>query len=327
MIQPYLIGSGRSANAIQKSLAILTIEHPGWEIQSPIQIKRGEEFQFDFKRQTVPILFISNPNGLHAQTILKGVAAGFRGVVVEKPACVSREEVMSLRAIATPPIAVLHVYRQTWGIQTLKSMLDKGELGDLICIEGRYWQASAALRAIDSQAKVLTWKNDRHLCGGFDTFLDVGTHWMDAACFLMGAPPVSGKSWLSYANAEMPHRDSHVHANFEFSGGRRAMASISKTVHGATNHFEVNLIGTKKSATWNFLNPDEIQMGVGRSRTVISRQETSMGSRQGAFHGTGWLEGYVEIIRQYILELKNEGDGDYPKLSESLGLIDVMLSS
>jgi predicted dehydrogenase len=215
-----------------------------------------------------------------------------------------------------------------WGIQTLKQMLNAQELGDLICIEGRYWQSSTALRAITPEGplKPATWKNDSKLSGPSDAFLDVGVHWVDAVSFLMGEAPQGGKVWLSYANAEAAHRDSHVQLNLEFSAGRRAMGSISKNFHGANNHFEINLIGTQKSATWTFLNPDEIWLGHGTSRTLVTRKDNQLGSKQPPFHGLGWLEGYMEIIRQVILQGEEKPPLSYPTLSEHLNMLQAILS-
>jgi hypothetical protein len=105
------------------------------------------------------------------------------------------------------------------------------------------------------------------------------------------------------------------------------MASVSKMVHGSTNHFEVNLIGTQGSATWMFMNPDEIAIGKGNTRSTASRKETLMGSQQSPFHGMGWLEGYVEILRQLILDLQGSGSGNYPNLSQNLVLLDSLFKT
>lgn len=334
-IHPFIIGSGRSANAIKKSLTLLNVQYPEWDIKRPIQIERNQELSQLPSEFENSILFIANPHGLHAHSIQEGVNAGFHAIVVEKPACVSLEEIEKLRSIPIP-VAVCHIYRQMWGIQTLKQMLDSQEMGDLICIEGRYWQSSTAQRSMGSSVHTQSWKNNPHLSGYFDAFIDVGVHWVDAAAYLIGTPPSNGIVWFSYANAEASHRDSHVHLNLEFHQGKRAMASISKTLHGATNHFEINVIGTKKSATWTFLNPDEIFIGEGNSRKILARKDTQLGSRQPPFHGLGWLEGYMEIIRQVILELeaKAQGNknhigiesGNYPKLQENLDLLSSLLS-
>jgi hypothetical protein len=94
------------------------------------------------------------------------------------------------------------------------------------------------------------------------------------------------------------------------------LRTISKTAHGSTDHFEINVIGSKKSATWTFAHPDEIYIGEGRLRTLITRTESRSGSKQPPFRGMGWLEGYVEILRQSIYEIQGRSFEPYPNLKD-----------
>lgn len=325
IIHPFILGSGRAAQAIQKSLLILESIQTEFKFSSIYQLKRGESFSNLVKPDSIHLLCIANPPGLHTQAILQGEENHFDLILVEKPACVSIEDAHTLRKIKTP-VAVCHVYRQTWGVQTLKQMLDAGEFGEIIAIEGRYWQSSAAQRAIGETAKG-GWKNDPKLCGSYDALLDVGTHWVDAALFLIGEKPVETSCWLSYANAEAPHRDTHVQLSMTCQSGVRIQSSISKTIHGATNHFELNVLGTKGTATWTFLNPDQIILGHGSSLKTLCRKQTKIGSHQPPFHGLGWLEGYVEILHQFFLSHKNNTKPMYPTLSEHLDVLKALLLS
>ncbi len=326
MISPLIIGKGRAGGAIEKSLMSLSVINPELEIAHPVWVPRNTPLDSLVLKHENPIVIIANPPGLHAKTILAADQAGFKAILCEKPSCVSLAEIAALKEI-TANVGIFHVYRQMWGPQTLKKMLDEGEMGDLICIEGRYWQASTAERALNSQNQPpASWKNNPDLSGSSDTLLDVGCHWADAVCFLYGDVPLKVNIWKSYKNAERPHRDSHIQLIMDFPAGGRAFGSISKTLHGSTNHFEINLVGTKKSATWNFLNPDEILVGDGRDRRVITRKINSIGSCLPAFHGMGWLEGYIEICRQFILEVRGVGKGNYPRLSENLSMIRALVT-
>ncbi|MBC7397493.1 MAG: hypothetical protein H7333_08620, partial [Bdellovibrionales bacterium] len=107
----------------------------------------------------------------------------------------------------------------------------------------------------------------------------------------------------------------------------RGFGSISKTVHGSTNHFEINVLGTKKSVTWEFLKPDELFIGEGRERRVMVRRVNELGSQQSAFHGLGWLEGYMEICHRLLSEVYEGKSSDYPKLQDNLKLLEVMFKT
>lgn len=329
LIQPYIIGSGRAAQALEKSLRVLEITDSDFQFEKTIKIERGQALKGLVDRSKFSLLLIANPHGLHSEKILEADAAGFQLIVTEKPVCTTLEEIEKLSKVSTK-VAVCHGYRQSWGVQSLKSMLNAEEFGEIISLEGRYWQSSTAQRALDKdagRAATQSWKNDSKLSGGHDALLDIGTHWADAALFLMGKNPKQVKVWLSYKNAESKHRDSHMHLQMNFDQGARALCSISKTVHGSSNHFEINVIGTKKFATWKFLEPDLLEIGEGNTRKIISRTGAAEGSKQGPHHGMGWLEGYIEILRQSLLHASGKTFVKYPDLKDGLNVVHLLLSS
>lgn len=327
-ITPFILGKGRAGQAIWEAIHILRPQMKEHAWNEPVWVERNAPLIP--AERGISIAFIANPNALHAERIVEAHRAGFAAVATEKPACVNETQ-----ADVRGKTAVLHVYRQMWGPQTLKEMIERGEFGEIISIEGRYWQSSTAERALIGKP-VESWKNDVKLSGPSDALLDVGTHWVDMAVFLMGQFPTRASGWASYVNSEAPHRDTHVHLTLEFPKGKRALTSISKTFHGATNHFEINVIGSKGSATWTFLQPDEIFIGQGRDRRVLTRKTSDLGSHHSPFHATGWLEGYIEIIRQLTLDVTGSGPESnqqsvqarrYPELHESVRLVSLLLNA
>lgn len=323
---PLILGSGRAGQAAAKAFALLSVIRPDLSIAPAVTLRRGESLADARQRFESPILCVANPHALHPNAILEAESAGFAGVLCEKPAAVNLEQVAALRRVLAK-VAVLHVYRETWGMRTLHRMVQEGAFGEVFAIEGRYWQASAAERLLKRAAGELKpgWKDDPKLAGGFDTYLDVGVHWVDAASYLYGGAPRAVKAWLSHAGSDSSARDTHVQLCLDYPRGR-GFASISKILHGAPNHFEINVLGSKLSGTWHFLNPDEILLGEGRSRRVLTRQESSLGSRQDPHHGVGWLEGYVEIAGALCDSILGR-PGTYPALGEHLDLLEAMLKA
>lgn len=311
-ISPFILGSGKASTAILEALRVIEINHPDITLNKLVRLKRDEAFP-DVSQVPYPVLFIANPHALHARAIIQGEASGFKLIISEKPAAVSLEQVEALRKVRIP-VALCHVYRQMWGIQTLKEMIDKGEFGELISIEGRYWQSSSAQKALAGE-KTNNWKNNPELSGPSDVLFDLATHWSDAALFLAGEEPSNVSVWRSFKNAEASHRDTHVHLSMDFPSGLRALSSVSKTIHGAPNHFEINIIGTKKYAAWKFSEPDILEVSEGSVRSFITRKRMDMGSGHWPHHGLGWIEGYVEIILQALR------GGRYPTLSENLNML------
>jgi predicted dehydrogenase len=323
-IQPYILGRGSAGKAIQKSLALLGVVHPEWETAPPIQLPRDvswDRLNVDGARA---VAFIATPHALHAEALLGAERAGFRHLVVEKPACVTLEQRESLRLLQAK-VAVLHGYRLMWGPQWLRAQIDSGEWGRLVALEGRYWQSSTAQRAL---APVTTsgWKNDPSLSGSHDVLLDLAPHWVDLANFLAGQPATGGNAWLSFANAESTHRDTHVHLDLAYRSGVRGLASISKTWHGAGNDLEIHVLCEGATAVWRFAAPDEVVVGRGASRATVTRPATDpRGSRQAPGHGLGWIEGYVEITAQMLRAMVGGGETHYPTLDEHLAVMDLLL--
>jgi len=326
VIQPFILGSGRAGQAVAKGLQIVALQEPGLALAPPRMLARDAVLADVVRGVENPVLVVANPTGLHAQAILSAARAGFFAIFTEKPACVNLAEVAKLRELKAR-VAVFHVYRQMWGPQWIAQMLEGNELGEVFSVESRYWQPSVAHRAIEAKLNANDWKNDPRLNGNYDVLLDLGTHWADLIFFLMKEKPSRAQAWASYVNAEAPHRDTHLHLTLDFPKGTRAFGSISKVVHGATNGFEVNVLGSKGSASWNFLAPDEVILGKGRDRTVVTRKEMTSGGQQPPFHGMGWLEGYTEILRQAFFHWCEKPFSPYPTLPASLDVLETLLST
>lgn len=326
MITPVLVGRGMAGQAILKSLAVVTQMDPELKISAVRIVQRGTELHSYASFGSRNVLFLASPNGLHAQQIIEGDCAGFHAIAADKPVCVRSQELDTLRKIRTH-VTVFHGYRVLWGTQTIKRMIDADELGEIFSFEARYWQSSSARVALENIPEKRTWKNDINLNGPSDTLVDLASHVTDVCLYLMADIPVESKCWLSYMNAGAPFRDTHVHLSMKFPGNRRAIASVSKTVHGATNDFEYTVMGSRGTATWRFLNPDEIQLGSGNRRTTLCRETHNDSSGTAPFHGLGWLEGYVEITHQTLRHVCGLDSMPVPTLNEALTVMQTLLNA
>jgi predicted dehydrogenase len=323
-ITPLILGSGGSGNAIAKSLAVVNLLYPKLDLKPAEFLTRGTNLAEARKKYEHAVLCIANPHGLHTDALLRAQDANFDAVLCEKPAAVSLDQVRLLESIQIPT-AIFHVYRQTWGIQTLKKMIEDQEFGDVFSIEGRYWQASAADAALKAQPGTSKgWKDDAKLSGLQDVYLDLGAHWVDAASFLYGSVPTHLSGYRSYVNANSPHRETYVRLILDYPNHQHALTTVSKNIHGAGNRFEISVLGAKKTAHWNFSHPDQIEIGQGRDLEILSRKNSKMGSQQSPGHGMGWVEGYIEITAQLLNEVFLKIPGHYPRLSEQLQMLEAM---
>lgn len=324
-IYPFLLGTGMAGQAILKSLEIIKLIHPQLNIAEVTILKRDQNFEGLTQGKENSVLFVANPSALHAEAILKAQKAGFKLIVCEKPVVTDLGQIQALKDVKTS-VAILHGYRMMWGPQTLHQMLTAGEFGQIISLESRYWQSSVAQKALTKAPERAPWKADVSLNGKYDVLLDLGSHWMDLILFLAGELPQKVNGKISYINGTGPERDTHLNLNLFFNSGTYATGSVSKTVHGMGNSLEVNILGSLKSASWNFLNPDEIILGEGPNQKILKRTTSTLGGKQNPFHGLGWIDGYIEIISQALLELDGS-KGNYPNLPNTLKMMEHLLKA
>jgi predicted dehydrogenase len=325
-IAPLVVGRGMAGKAILQSLAIIAQTDPDLSLLPARLADRGTPLNSYLTNENINVLFLANPSGLHAQFILEGARAGFAAIAADKPVCVRAEEIPLLRNIAVP-VAVFHGYRVMWGVKAIRQMIDSGELGEVFTFESRYWQSSSAQMALKGTIEKRAWKNDVQLNGPWGVLTDLGSHVVDTCLYLINEKPVESKFWVSYWNATADHRDTHIHMNLRFKGARRALASISQTVHGATNNFEFTVVGTRGAATWRFLRPDEVEFGSGNRTTILRREMPNPSSHTLPFHSLGWTEGYVEIARQTLRTAAGLTSEAIPTLSEAIDTMDVLLNA
>ena len=325
-IQPFIVGSGMSGRAIKKALMTIGVNESKFTIQPPVQVNRNQAFTSLAVDSGLSLLCIGSPHGLHTPQILAAQEAGFKHVISDKPAAISIEQLNKLKTVNLE-IAILHGFRQMWGPQKVREIIQDGKLGELISIEGIYWQSSAAENAIDPSTRPdKEWKSDPQLAGSYDVYLDLGTHWVDLMMFLAGENANSARRWISYANAISDKRDTHVHLYLEFPNCR-SVGSVSKTVHGG-NVLKFSVIGTRGTVSWSaYDNPDQVEFSSGNSTTVIRRIPGRYGSQQPSFHGMGWVEGYIEIIHNYLLRMTENAEPNFPTLAENINVLELMLTA
>jgi predicted dehydrogenase len=266
------------------------------------------------------LLVLANPHALHAPRLLEAAARGYRYAICEKPAAVDLAQVDQLAALPMQ-VFVCHGYRLLWGPQEIAHAWRAGRFGEITSVEGRYWQASATLGPT-TQA----WKNDPRLSGPSDVLLDLGTHWADLVVHLFGRLPdaTAVKRW--YVNAASPHRDTHLHLTMDF-GATRSFASLSKTVHGAGNGLELNVIGQRTSARWAFAHPDIVVWGEGRTERTTARDAADWPTRPAPFHGLGWIEGYGRIVGEVVGQMLGQRAAQAPSLAGHLAIVRCLLDA
>ena len=235
----------------------------------------------------VDVLHITSPNKVHVEQALAALAAG-KHVVCEKPlGMTSRETARVVRAVArpgSPVFAVNYMCRFFPAVLQMRAMVQRGDLGRIIHVQGHFFQ-DWLLHDTDYNWRLLASEGGKLRAVG-----DIGTHWIDAVSFILGAKAESvfahletfhktryrpkgevqtfakvdpktmvpysvdtedfGSLLLKFGKAPHGHADA-VHAN----------ASISQVAAGWKCSLAVGIYGTLGSVRWDFQQPNEIIVG------------------------------------------------------------------
>lgn len=326
-LTPYILGSGLAGTAIAEAFAILNQADKEVRFAAPKFVSRDEKLA-DLSLNKDSVVCIANPSALHAPRLIEALEAGAGLVICEKPTAVDARQLEQLRNVKGK-VAVLHVYRQLWGIQKLRGLVEEGAFGKLAAIDGKLWQSSRVgyLTPSAAPAQKREWVSDIALTGQYGVSLGLGTHWLDLARFLCGEELSLRMSTVSEMHGGERQEDTYVNLQLMSPSGVHVSGSISNMVHGARNELQMTILGEKAAATWHLLNPDEIVWNVGKESRVMFRDERSSGSGHPPFHGLGWLEGYIEIIRQSCRDLLGLTYRPYPTLEDSNAIIGLLLET
>jgi predicted dehydrogenase len=258
------------------------------------------DYNFDalVRSPNVDVVHITSPNKAHVEQSLAALAAG-KHVVCEKPLGMTTSDTakvvrwLASRGEATrsqrdrvhPPVfAVNYVCRFFPAVLQMRAMVQRGDLGKIIHVHGRFFQ-DWLLKEDDYNWRVMAGEGGKLRAVG-----DIGTHWMDAASFILGT-----RAEAIFAHIETFHKmrvrpkgqvqtftgrakgatirypvDTEDFgsvllrfgkADHGFVNGVHANALISQVAAGYKCSLNIGIFGTAASVTWDFQNPEVIIVG------------------------------------------------------------------
>jgi predicted dehydrogenase len=184
------IGRNRLAAISNSQLAdIVAIYDPQQELASSVVAEHGgrlaETFS-DLLARDIDGLVIATPSALHATQATAALEAG-KAVFCQKPLARSGEETRTVVDAARRADRLLGVdfsYRFTEGMKRIRSLITRGELGDVYAVETKFHNAYGPDKP---------WFFDRALSGG-GCLLDLGIHLVDLALWSLGTDRVVSAS-------------------------------------------------------------------------------------------------------------------------------------
>jgi predicted dehydrogenase len=230
---------------------------------------------------TIEAVHICTPNALHYPIAKAAMLAG-KNVLCEKPLAISAAEAGELVEIAEQKKVancLNHNLRFYPVVQHMRAMIQNGELGNVLVVQGTYSQ-DWLLYDTDWNWRIIAKEN-----GPLRVMGDIGSHWMDMIMHLTGLPITSlcadlhtfhktrkrpKKAVETFAGKTLKPEDyDEVPIDTEDYGavllklGSRAHGAftVSQVNVGCKNRFQVEVYGSKAGVMWNQERPDELWIG------------------------------------------------------------------
>ena len=234
----------------------------------------------------VDVVHITSPNKAHVEQAIAALAAG-KHVICEKPLGMNSAETarcVEAAAKSDRVFAVNYICRFFPAVLQMRAMVQRGDLGRIIHVQGHFFQ-DWLLKETD-----YNWRVQASEGGKLRAVGDIGTHWIDAVSFILGAraesvfatletfhktrlrPKGEVQTFIAATPADLvPYKvdtedfgsvllkfgpSAHGHAN-----GVHANAAISQVAAGWKCSLYIGIYGTHGSVQWDLQQPNEITVG------------------------------------------------------------------
>lgn len=259
----------------------------------------------------VDVVHITSPNKFHVEQSLAALSAG-KHVVCEKPLGMTTAETTPLVGAAATSdrvFAVNYMCRFFPGVLQMRELVQSGKLGKIIHVQGHFFQ-DWLLKETDFNWRLLANEGGKLRAVG-----DIGTHWIDAVSFILGARAESVFATLEtfHKTRLRPSRPVQTFAEvdpsemtryevdtedfasllFRFNNGVHANASVSQVAAGIKCSLYIGIYGTEGSVRWDLEQPNEIILGR-RDEPNQILQRGSAGFLDDVAHFTDYPAGHPE---------------------------------
>ena len=267
----------------------------------------------------VDVVHITSPNRFHCEMSLAALRAG-KHVICEKPLAMNTREtahIVKLARGSARVFAVNYNVRFYPAVLALHRMVARGELGDIIHVNGSYMQ-DWLFKDTDYNWRLLPQEG-----GKLRAVADIGTHWMDTVSFILGAKiasvfadlgtlhktrrrPLGEVQTFAKSDAKMNYASYPVETEdfasvlLKFANGARGNLGVSQVAAGRKNCIRVEIYGSKKSAWWCSEEPEMLRFGNrdGANETVV-RATPAFGDGAAGFmdYPPGHVEGFPDTFK------------------------------
>jgi predicted dehydrogenase len=295
---------------------------------------------------SIDAVHVLTPNALHYPICHAALEAG-KHVLCEKPFTLTMREARELVELAAGKAlanCIQHNLRYYPLVQQMRSMIEAGDLGEILIVQGTYSQ-DWLLYETD-----WNWRVDSKDNGALRAMGDIGSHWMDLIQHLTGLPITALCADLAtfhqarrrpkvsvetFAGKTLQPGDyDHVPMSTEDFGsalvrlGDRARGAftVSQMSAGRKNMFTVEIYGTKAGVAWNQERPDELWIGHRDGpNQILVKDPALMYPRAAAFadlpggHSEGYDDTHKQVFKRFYARVADAAAlVEYPTFEDGL---------
>lgn len=306
----------------------------------------------------IDAVHICTPNVLHYPMVKAALEAG-KHVLCEKPLTMTSAEARELVDLAAQKNlanCTNHNLRFYPVVQQVRSMIAAGELGDILIVNGTYFQ-DWLLYDTD-----WNWRANAAANGALRAMGDIGSHWMDMIQHLTGlkitalcadmqtfhktrkrpkgsVETFAGKKLQAADYEAIPIETDDFGAVLLRLGHRaRGSFAVSQMSAGCKNRFQFEIFGTKCGIAWNQERPDELWIGQRNSpNQVIVKDPSLLDARAATFadlpggHSEGYDDTHKQMFRRFYARVADpSAPVEYPAFADGargMELLEKVLES
>jgi predicted dehydrogenase len=265
---------------------------------------------------------ITSPNQAHYEQTRRLFESG-RHVVCEKPLATTSAETGALRALARnrtgQAAAVNYNVRYYPLCHEMRTRIARGDIGRVLSVTGSYTQ-DWLLYATD-----YNWRVEPDGGTNLRAVADIGTHWMDLAQFILGAPiravmadlatfhpfrqrasersaeTFAGPAASTAMRAVPVTTDDYAAVLLRIGDGIRGAFHISQMTAGRKNRITLEIAGTEGSLSWDSEAPNGLWVGRRNEANHLLERDPALLSRAAgeiSDYPGGHAEGFPDTFKQ-----------------------------
>jgi len=294
----------------------------------------------------IDAVHVLTPNALHHPICRAALLAG-KHVLCEKPFALSVGEARDLVELAAETRlanCIQHNLRYYPLVQQVRRMIEHGDLGDILIVQGAY---SQDWLLFDTD---WNWRVDSKANGVLRAMGDIGSHWMDLiehvtqlritalsadlATFHATRKKPKGSIETFAGKLSRPENFEPVAIDTEDFGavllhlGERARGTftVSQMSAGRKNMFEFSIYGTKAGVSWNQERPNELWIGQRDAPNRLLIKDPSLLYPEAAGyadlpggHTEGYSDTHKQVFKRFYAKVADASAAiDYPTFEDGL---------